>query len=304
MLGEIFYWIFNMSIAATICMIPVLLIRLFKGIPRRIFIWLWIVPLVRMYIPVGISSKYGIMALLSKFTTRSITIVQIGDGAALTMMNHVMGANGYFPISYKVDPLGDLFNVASVIWLGVAVAAICTLTILYYLTLGEVNDARKLKDNIYVSDKIKIPAVYGIIKPKIILPTEYDRDKLNYILMHENAHIKRRDNFIRLVAFIAVCIHWFNPFAWLLLKMLYSDIELACDETVLSKCNGAEQKEYARTLLSTAEKTNVFASSFGGAKIKTRIENILSYKNVSLASWVTFSALLISITYILLTNAP
>ena len=67
MLGEIFYWIFNMSIAATICVMPLLLLRLIKKIPRRIFIWLWLVPFIRMCIPVGISSKYGIMALLSYF---------------------------------------------------------------------------------------------------------------------------------------------------------------------------------------------------------------------------------------------
>ena len=303
MLGEIFYWIFNMSIAATICMIPVLLLRLFKKIPRRIFIWLWLVPFVRMCIPVGISSKYGIMALLSKFTTKTVTIVQIGDDSALTMMNHVMGANSYFPITYKVNLLEDLFKITSVIWLVAALAAILTLTIIYFVTLGEVKEAQKLKDNIYISDKVKTPAVYGIIKPQIILPIEYEESKLNYILMHESAHMKRKDNLLRLLAFVVVCIHWFNPFAWLILKLLYSDIELACDELVLSKCNEAERKEYAYTLLHTAEKTNVFAASFGGAKIKLRIENILSYKKVSLASWVAFSALLISIIYILLTNA-
>ena len=303
MLGEIFCWIFNMSIAATICMIPVLLIRLFKKIPRWIFIWLWLVPFVRMCIPVGISSKYGIMALLSKFTTKTVTIVQIGDDSALTMMNHVMGANGYFPITYKVNLLEDLFNVASVVWLVVALAAILALAIIYFVTLGEVRDAEKIKNNIYISDKIKTPAVYGIIKPKIILPTEYDANKLNFIWMHENAHIKRKDNFVRLLAFIVVCLHWFNPFAWLLLKMLYSDIELACDESVLSKCTEAERKEYAYTLLSTAEKTNVFAASFGGSKIRIRIENILSYKKISVLSIVAFSSLIIAICYVLLTNA-
>ena len=303
MLGEIFYWIFNMSIAATICMIPVLLIRLFKKIPRWIFIWLWLVPFVRMCIPVGISSKYGIMALLSKFTTKTVTIVQIGDDSALTMMNHVMGANSYFPITYKVNLLEDLFNVASVVWLVVALAAILALAIIYFVTLGEVRDAEKIKNNIYISDKIKTPAVYGIIKPKIILPTEYDANKLNFIWMHENAHIKRKDNFVRLLAFIVVCLHWFNPFAWLLLKMLYSDIELACDESVLSKCTEAERKEYAYTLLSTAEKTNVFAASFGGSKIRIRIENILSYKKISVLSIVAFSSLIIAICYVLLTNA-
>lgn len=303
MLGEIFYWIFNMSIAATICMVPVLLLRLIKKNPRRIFIWLWLVPFIRMCVPVGISSKYGIMALLSKFTTKTVTIVQIGDDSALTMMNHVMGANSYFPITYKVNLLEDLFNIASAAWLIVALAAILTLTIIYSVILREIKDAQNLRENIYLSDKIKTPAVYGIIKPKIILPIEYQKSELNYILMHEEAHIKRKDNFIRLFAFIVVCVHWFNPFAWLMLKLLYSDIELACDEFVLSKCNETERKEYAHTLLSTAEKTNVFAASFGGSKIRIRIENILSYKKISIYSIVAFSALMIAICYVLLTNA-
>ena len=243
------------------------------------------------------------MALLAKFTTKTVTIVQIGDDSALTMMNHIMGANSYFPITYKVNLLENLFNIASVIWLIVALAAILTLTIMYFITLGEMKDAQKLRDNIYISDKLKSPAVYGIIKPKIILPTEYDANRLYFILRHENAHIKRKDNLIRLLALIVVCLHWFNPFSWFLLKMLYSDIELACDETVLSKCNETERKEYAYTLLSTAEKTNVFAASFGGSKIKIRIENILSYKKISVFSIVAFSSLIIAISYVLLTNA-
>lgn len=303
MLGEIFYWIFNMSIAATICMVPVLLLRLIKKIPRRIFIWLWLVPFIRMCIPVGISSKYGIMALLSKFTTKTVTLIEIGNNSALTMMNHVMGANSYFPITYKGNLLDDLFNIASLVWLIVALAAILTLTIIYFITLDEMKDAQKLKDNIYISDKVKTPAVYGIIKPKIILPTEYDVNKLNFILMHEKAHIKRKDNFIRLLALIVVCFHWFNPFAWLMLKLLYSDIELACDESVLSKCDEAEREEYAYTLLSTAEKTNLFVASFGGSKIRIRIENILSYSKISIVSIVSFAALVVAICYVLLTNA-
>ncbi|MBQ7398694.1 MAG: M56 family metallopeptidase [Clostridia bacterium] len=303
MLGELFYWLFNMSIAATICSIPVMLLRMIKKIPRRIFIWLWLIPFIRMCIPVGISSKYGIMALLSKFTTKSITVYELGFDSSLTIMNHVMGANSYFPITYKVNLLEDLFNITSVIWLIVALAAILTLTIIYFVTLGEVKDAQNMEGNVYLSDKIKTPALYGIIKPKIILPIEYEASELKYILLHERAHMKRKDNFIRLLALVVVCLHWLNPLAWLMLKLLYSDIELACDELVLSKCNEAERKEYAYTLLHTAEKTNVFAASFGGAKIRLRIENVLSYKKVSLASWVAFSALLISIAYILLTNA-
>lgn len=303
MLGEIFYWIFNMSIAATICGIPILLIRLVKRIPRRIFIWLWLIPFIRMCIPVGISSKYGIMALISKFTTKTVAVYEIGDASAFTMTNYVMGANRYFPITYKENLLEKLFGIASLLWIIVVLAAILAFAILYFVTIREIQDARFMKDNIYLSDKITMPSVYGMISPKIILPCEYRQNDYDYILMHENAHIKRGDNCIRIVALILVCIHWFNPFAWLFLKLLFSDIELACDETVLSKCNEAQKKEYAHTLLSTVEKTNVFAAAFGGANIRTRIENILSYRKLSTISILAFLALMIAIAGMLLTNA-
>ena len=304
MLGEIFYWIFNMSIASTVCAVLILPLRFVKKIPRRFFIWLWLIPFIRMCIPVGISSKYGIMALISKFTTKTVVIYEMGDGSALTATNHIMGADSYFPIVYKVNLLEDVFNVASVIWLAVALASILTLTVLYFTTLGEIKDAYHLRDNIYQSDKIKTPAVYGIVKPKIVLPIEYRESELKYILMHERAHIRRSDNIIRLLAFVVVCLHWFNPFAWLVLKMLYLDIELACDEAVLSKCNKSERTEYARALLLAAEKTNVFAASFGGSKIRLRIENILSYRKMTVLSLIGFSALISAIFYVLLTNAP
>jgi len=302
MLGEIFYWVFNMSIAATVCMIPVLLIRLIKKIPRRLFIWLWSIPFIRMCIPVGISGKYGIMALLSKFTTRTVTVYESG-GQSLTMMNHVMGADTYFPITYKVNILEDLFSVASVIWLAVALGAVIALFSVYFITLKELRDAKPLRDNVYLSDKIRSPAVYGVIKPRIVMPFEYKEKELRYILMHENAHIRRKDNLVRIAAFTVVCFHWFNPLAWLTLKLLYSDIELACDETVLLRCDGTQRKEYACALLSAAEEANVFAASFGGARIRLRIENILSYKRISVFSALAFALLAAAMVYVLLTNA-
>ena len=303
MLGEIFYWVFNMSIAAVICMLPVFLLRFIRKIPRRFFVWLWLIPFFRLCIPVMFSSKYGIMALLSKFATKTITVYKFYDGPNLSSLNCVMLADSYFPVTYKVNVLEKLFNIASVIWILVAVIAIVVVFVAYFITLAENKNARNLDGKVYLSNKIKIPAVYGIIKPKIIIPVEYEKENLNYILMHEMAHAKRKDNLRRLLALIIVCFHWFNPFAWLLLRMVYSDIELACDETVLSKCNETQRKEYANALLLTAEKTSIFASAFGGAKIKNRIENILSYRKLTFLSIVASSSLIITIAYLLLTNA-
>ncbi|UKI12857.1 MAG: hypothetical protein L6V84_00500 [Oscillospiraceae bacterium] len=74
---------------------------------------------------------------------KTVTLIEIGNDSALTMMNHVMGANSYFPITYKGNLLDDLFNIASVVWLIVALAAVLTLTIIYFITLGEMKDAQK-----------------------------------------------------------------------------------------------------------------------------------------------------------------
>ena len=303
MLGEIFYWIFNMSIAATICGIPVLLIRLIKKLPRRVSVWLYLIPFIRMSFPVGISSKYGVMALISKFTAKTVTVYETEGYSVFTMMNHVMGAKSYFPITYKLKLLEKIFDTAALIWITEFFMALLIIIISYFSAMKEIKEAQLFKDNIYLSERITVPAVYGIIYPKIIFTYKYEQDCFEYILMHERSHIRRRDNLVRIAALFISCIHWFNPFSWLFLKSFYTDIELACDEAVLKKCGEAQKKEYARALLSSIEKQAFFSATFGGAKIKPRIENILSYRKLSAASAVAFFAVLLALTYAFLTNA-
>ena len=303
MLGDVFYWVFNMSIAAIICGIPVLLLRLCKRIPRRVFILLWIVPLVRLCVPFGLSGKYGLMALISKFATKTVTLYQSGFGADMTAMNYIMGANSYFPITYKVDLLAHLFDIASIIWILVALALLFAFFMIYATTTKELRDAKPLQAGVYVSEKVSTPALYGIIKPRIVLPKDFRKDDLAFILAHEEAHKRRGDNLMRILALTVACVHWFNPFAWLFLKLYYADIELACDEAVLAGRDEEEKKEYAHALLTSVERSNVFAATFGGARIRTRIENILSYKRLSAASAVACAILILSMFYVLLTNA-
>ncbi len=305
MLGEIFYWVFNMSIATAVCGLAVLLIRCVKTIPRRVAVWLWLIPFIRMCIPVGISGKYGLMSLISRFTTKTVTVSAdlLPPSTDFTMTNFTMGANGYFPITYKADLLEDVFKVGGGVWVTVGAALILTFGVIYAATLREIRDAAHWRDNVYLSDNIRVPAVYGIVRPKIVLPRAYGEQELTYILLHEQTHIKRGDNLLRMLAFFLTCVHWFNPLCWLFLKLLYTDMELACDEAVLAKCDKEQRKAYAHTLVSSVEKTNVFASAFGGAKIRLRIENILSYKKMTAVSLVGFTALFAVIAYILLTNA-
>ena len=303
MLQEIFYWVFNMSIMAAITGIFIMLIRLVKKLPRRLLVVLWAIPFLRMTVPFGLNSPYSLMSLLSKITTKTIVVYQPTDDVGFSVTNCVMAADSYFPITYKVNILENIFKVASVIWIIVSLAILLMLAVIYFTTLYEIKDAAHLRDNIYLSEKIISPAVYGIIKPKIILPVSYKDRDIELVILHEKMHIHSADNLWRVLAFFIVAVHWFNPLSWLYLKLFLADIELSCDERVLTKVGDSRTKEYALSLLESRQGVTVFASAFGGAKIRTRIENILSFKKMTWFSLTVFVALLGMIFYMLLTNA-
>lgn len=303
MLQEIFYWVFNMSIMAAITGVLVMLIRLAKKLPRRLMVVLWAIPFLRMTVPFGLNIPYSLMSLLSKITTKTIVVYQPTDDVGFSMTNCAMAADTYFPITYKVNILENIFKVASVIWIIVSLTILLMLAVIYFTTIYEVKDATHLQDNIYLSEKIISPAVYGIIKPKIILPASYKDRDIQLIILHEKMHIHSGDNLWRILAFFIVAVHWFNPLCWLYLKLFLADLELSCDERVLTKVGDSRTKEYALSLLESRQGVTVFASAFGGAKIRTRIENILSFKKMTWLSLTVFAALLGMIFYVLLTNA-
>ena len=303
MLHEVFYWVFNMSIAAALTGLIVLLIRTIRRIPRRLITVLWAIPFLRMAVPVGIDSPYGLMALLSRLTTKTVVVYQPADEVTLSVMNFTMAADRYFPITYKTNVLERVFSVASGIWAVVGLAILLTLVILYGTTRHEMRDAAPLKENIFLSDKCLSPAVYGILRPRIVLPAAYRDKERELVLLHERTHIRRGDNLWRALGFLIVSVHWFNPLAWVFLKAFLADLELSCDECVLKKLGEERAKEYARTLLSCGESRSVFASAFGGAKIRTRIENILSFRKMTGLSLAAFLILIGMIFYVLLTNA-
>ena len=301
-MADVFYWVFNMSVSATLVGAVVMLIRLIKPIPRRFVRILWAAPYLRFLLPFGVNSPFSLMALLDSARIKTVVVYQSGD-IGLTMKNTISAADSYFPIVYKTDLLKKIFEVSSAIWLTVALAGAIALTLIYIVTMRELRGAENA-DGIYYSDKVTSPALYGVLRPRIILPTYLKGRDNSFILMHERAHIRRGDNFFRVAAIAVTVVHWFNPFAWIFLKLFLADTELACDESVLKKCGEDRAKEYAHALVDFEEEKNLFASAFGGAKVRLRVKNILSYKNLTWASAVGFSALAASIIAVLVTNSP
>lgn len=303
MLHEVFYWLFNMSIAAALTGMLVLFIRRIRKIPRRFIVFLWAVPFLRMTIPVGMNSPCSLMALLSKAAAKTVVVYQKMDGAALSMMNFVRAADAYFPVTYQENTLEQVFMVSGVIWLVIAVLLLLMLGAAYWTAMHDIKNAVPLQENIFLSAKVASPAVYGIAKPRIVLPLSYKGKENALVILHEKTHIRTLDNLWRMMAFAIACVHWFNPFGWLFLKCFLGDLELACDERVLIKAGQGSAGEYALSLLECRQHTQQLASAYGGARIKTRIENILSFRKLSLLSAVGFTVLIGVISYVLLTNA-
>lgn len=271
-----------------------------RRIPRKWLHILWVVPLLRMWIPVGLNSPFSLLSLLSRVATKTVTVY---DGPVeVSLTNFVLAADAYFPITFSSEAWQQVFFFAGVVWAAVAAILLCLCAVGYREAKAEVVLARWVRDNVYVSDRVACPAVYGIVRPRILLPEGYTGDE-TWVLRHETAHIQRKDNLWRIVAIVTACIHWFNPLSWLFLNRFLANLELACDETVLSRCQDAEKTEYAAARLTCAEDRKRYTSAFGGAKIRVRLDRILSYKRLSAVSGVAFGLLTAVVAYLLLTNA-
>jgi len=191
------------------------------------------------------------------------------------------------------------------VWIVGVVGAILAVAILYYLTSSELRNAVLIKDNIYSSEMVESPLVYGILRQRIIIPKDYidKEEQLKCVVLHEAVHIKRYDNLLRLLAVIIACIHWFNPFVWIFMKLYIDDMELTCDTKAIKPLSSKARKQYAQTLINVSSRQQVFMSTaFGKANVKVRVMNVLSYKKLSLFAFIATMTFIAAVSAILLAN--
>ncbi len=136
---------------------------------------------------------------------------------------------------------------------------------------------------------IASPMLIGFFRPRIILPIgELEDKELSYIFVHELTHYKQRDMFYKWLIQIAVCVHWFNPFIYLLEKEVNKSCELSCDEKVISVLDDTARREYGDTLISFLKSNNLYKSSLasvtlteGAEQLKERLGAIMKFKKKS-----------------------
>ena len=298
---DAFYWLVNMSITGAIAGLCVLLVRAVPKIPRRVVFLLWTIPLVRFWAPALLVSPYSLISLFLLPDSRFVP-VDWEDAELYGMMNITGVADSYFPISFRFWSVYRIFRIASIIWAAVALVILIFLLVSYIQGIRLARRAMPYRDGVFLSDEITSPAVYGILRPRVLIPEGQRDENISYALRHERAHIRRLDNLWRLIALITAAVHWFNPLVWLFLKSFFTDLEQACDETVLRTCTGGERRAYAAALLDQYESRNLLTSAFGGGGLRGRIEKIITYRKLSVFSAICMALLFLALAFVLLTN--
>ncbi len=300
-MSELFINLLNLSITTGWLILAVMLVRiLLKKAPKYIRCILWGLVGLRLICPVSIESVFSLLPSGKVIEPEIVYERTPSIHSGITVIDHATNtimAESFTPnVSDSVNPLQVVTYIASNLWIiGLAVMLIyCVVS--YVLIKRKVFDAVKDEGNIYESDRIITPFVVGILKPRIYIPYNMDREAKTYVIAHERAHIKRGDHIAKLIGFLILSVYWFNPLIWCAYIFLCRDIELACDEKVLKNIGGQEKKQYSKVLLQYSISPKMIAAcplAFGEVAVKNRIKNVLNYKKP--AFWLIAVSIIICV---------
>lgn len=314
--------ILNMTLTASIVIVLVLLARLvLRRAPRICSYALWLVVLFRLLCPVSLTADISLMGLLDTPVTEvtahtsaaayvprdvvhnpepSVTLPVPGVGEAITET---------LPQAEEqtvADPLEAPVAIATIVWL-TGTAAMVIYGVVSLLRLRRrLMGAVPLEKGVYLADHIGTPFVLGLFRPKIYLPSALPEGERGYILLHERHHIRRLDHVVKLLAFLALCVHWFNPLVWLMFVLLGRDMEMSCDEAVMKKLGEAVRADYSASLLRLATGRKVIAGAplaFGEGNTRGRVKNVLRWKEPKLWLVILSVAVVVVLAVVCGTNA-
>ncbi len=321
-LSTIFLKILNMSITASYVILAVLLVRLcirllFPEVPKKYPYLLWIVVAFRLVCPWSFDSQWS----LFRWALFDMTQVQQVGSAELEYIPSDITVPGNPQISVGIPALDEALQEAGLtiqgelpseydeppitavqpaltrtvwLWIGTVIwstgmIAMVGYGIISYLRLQRrMEKAILLRENVFQSEWVRTPFILGFVQPKIYIPFHLKDGDLQYVLAHEQTHLKRRDHLVKPFAYLLLAVHWFNPLVWLAFAGMSRDMELSCDESVLSQSENI-RKAYSETLLYLSVHHKPFRYSplaFGETSVKTRIKNALAWKDPKLATTI------------------
>lgn len=286
----LFIGVLNMSFQTGIVVCFILLARWVFNlcrVPKKYSYVLWMIPFVRFACPVSFQSVFSLLPRETEaFHENTVSwLEQTAQNPQMlndvSMLNRI-DISGLAPApQYSADPLQLLTGICSYIWCMVAIVLVGYSLCRLFMVMKKLRMSICLRDNIYLTDEIDIPFVIGLIKPRIYLPSNLEKQEQEYVVLHEQTHIRRHDAMIKMVAYLITLVHWFNPLAWVAFFCMTGDMEMSCDEAVMEKLGQEKEAEYAKTLLRLSvgrRRLNGLALAFGEGNTKGRVKNIMKYK--------------------------
>ena len=297
-MDDVFLKLVNLSISASWLILAVLVLRVvLKKAPKWVMPLLWGVVALRLVCLFSIESALSLIPSAETIPSEIVTETRepvLYEQATLDIVtNPTLPSAAEVPVSVSRQQAQVDFNIYSVLWLAGMAALLVHALVSAEKLKRKLATAILLRDNIYESEFVDSPFVFGVVKPNIYLPMHMDEGTAAYVIAHEHAHLARRDHWWKVLGYLVLALHWFNPLVWVAYILFCRDIELACDEKVVKGLDGAARADYSQALLSCAAPGRAVAAcplAFGEGNIKTRVKSALHYKKP--AFWVAAAAVL------------
>ena len=308
----------QMSFLGTVIILLIVVLRavLINRLPKKTFLILWWIALIRLLVPFSIKSVTSIYSLLQSIYS-DINPVRTAQTTTFLPIHGNMPeiATG---LSEAMVQRTESISILSVIWLAGLLLCFGFFAVSYIKCYREFRFSLPVENDILEAWKekhplkrslsirqtetIAAPLSYGVSRPVILMPknTEWKNIyQLRYVLEHEYVHIRRLDMLTKLIMIAAVCIHWFNPLVWVMYILFNRDLELSCDETVVRRFGMDIKSVYATALISMEEKKSgltPLCNSFSKNAIEERIRAIMKIKKTSKFAVIISAVLVICVT--------
>lgn len=296
MAAEIFLKILNFAISAGWVVLALLLLRpLLKKLPKRFVPLFWALAGIRLVLPVSLQSIFSILPSAETIPPDILyarnPVIDSGIPAVDQTVNPVI-TQSFAPMpGASVNPLQIWLEIGVFLWLAGILAMIVYAAVSYFRLSAKIRTAVLLRENIYQSEQIVSPFVFGVFRPRIYLPYHIGESAANHIIAHEQAHIRRGDHLWKPLAFFLLSVYWFHPLLWAAYICFCRDIELACDEHVIRDLEQSERADYSQALLYCSTGRHFRAAcplAFGEIGVKERIKHVLNYRRP--AFWLAAAA--------------
>lgn len=304
-MSDAFWRLVNLSISAGWLILAVLAVRFaLKKAPKWIMPLLWGVVALRLVLPFSIESSASLIPSAETIPPPSAQQYapspSISSGVTVIdeTVNPILSETFSVPADASGGETGfdlrDAFATAAPwIWISGMTALLIHALMSAWKLRKKLATAILLRENIYESEFVASPFVFGAARPRIYLPMHMDAQTAEHVIAHERAHLARGDHWWKLLGYFVLALHWYNPLVWLAYILFCRDIELACDEKVVRTLDAERRADYSMALLACAAPRRSIAAcplAFGEVNVKTRVKSALHYKKP--AFWVAAAAVL------------